>query len=147
MATRKEPVLAKERQRWLLFGLPFSFTVFSVTDRKLLIKRGLLNRTYDEILLYRVTDLKMTVKLSQSLLGLGLGNVTVYSKDVTDSNLEIKNIRHYREFYNVLSEKVERERQRHGVRASELIGSGGDGHYSDGDHHDYDDGDSYADTY
>lgn len=116
----------KERQRWGFLGLPFTFTVYSITDKKLLIKKGLVNRTYDEILLYRITDLQLKSSFAQSVFGLGLGTVTVYSRDTSDGTLEIKNIRHAREFYNTLSDNLEAERLRYGVRASELIGGEGD---------------------
>lgn len=137
-------VVCKERKRLGLFGLPFSFTVYSITDKKLLIKKGFLNRQYDEIMLYRITDLQYSCSFAQTVFGLGLGTVTVFSKDTSDSTLVIKNIRHFKEFYDTLSDKLERERLRYGVRPSELIGGGvGDGHG-----HGYDlDGDGIPDDF
>jgi len=123
-------LLAEERKRILFLGLPLSFTVYSITDKKLLIKQGFLNKQYDEILLYRITDLQMNTTFAQSVIGLGLGTITIFSKDTSDSKLVIKNIRNCREFYEILSENLEKERLRYGVRASELIG-GGDGHGPD----------------
>ena len=127
MAKTTGTVKMKERKRIGFLGLPLSFTVYSITDKKLLIKKGFVNRSYDEILLYRITDLQLTSSFSQTVFGLGLGTVTVYSKDTSDGTLEIRNIRHSREFYNVLSDSLERERLRYGVRASELIGGDPDG--------------------
>jgi len=122
-------VITKERKRWAFLGLPFTFTVYSITDKKLLIKKGFLNRSYDEILLYRVTDLQLKNSFAQTVFGLGLGTVTVFSRDTSDGTLEIKNIRHAKNFYDCLSENLEKERLRYGVRASELIDGGGlDGH-------------------
>ena len=72
-------VITSERKRWAFLGLPFTFTVYSITDKKLLIKKGFFNRSYDEILLYRVTDLQLKNSFSQSVFGLGLGTVTVFS--------------------------------------------------------------------
>lgn len=130
MANKNFDVKMKERKRLGFLGLPFSFTVYSVTDKKLLIKKGFLTRTYDEILLYRITDLQLKSTFAQTVFGLGLGTVVVYSKDTSDGTLEIRNIRHSREFYETLSENLEKERLRYGVRPSELIGGGTDG---DGD--------------
>jgi len=121
-------VIMKERKRWGLFGLPFTFTVYSITDKKLLIKQGFLNRKYDEIMLYRITDLQRSCNFVQSVFGFGLGTVTIFSKDTSDSKLVINNIRHYEDFYECLSESIERERLRYNVRPSELIGTGLDGH-------------------
>lgn len=125
-------LLAKERKRTSFLGLPFSFTVYSITDKKLLIKKGWLNQQFDEIMLYRITDLQMSRSFGQALFGLGLGTITIYSKDTSDSKLVIKNIRNYKDFYDILSENLEKERLRYGVRASELIG-GGDPHDHDHD--------------
>ena len=124
MAKRKGNIITSERQRWLFLGLPFTFTVYSITDKKLLIKKGLFNRQYDEVLLYRITDLQVSSNFSQTVLGFGLGTVTIFSKDKSDSTLVIKNIRHAHEFYECLSDNLEKERLRYGVRASELIGEG-----------------------
>ena len=133
MAKKTGNVKMKERQRWGFLGLPFTFTVYSITDKKLLIKKGLLTRTYDEIMLYRITDLQLKNSFSQTVFGLGLGTVRVYSKDTSDGTLEIRNIRHAREFYETLSSNLETERLRYGVRASELIGGDADGDgYPDG---------------
>jgi len=120
-------VITSERQRLGFLGLPFTFTVYSITDKKLLIKKGLFSRTYDEILLYRITDLQLKNTFAQTVFGLGLGTVTVFSKDTSDGTLEIRNIRHARQFYDILSENLEKERLRYGVRPSELIGGDADG--------------------
>ena len=128
MAKKKSyNLIAKERQRTLFLGLPLTFTVYSITDKKLLIKKGFLSKQYDEIMLYRITDLQMSNSFAQTVLGLGLGTITIFSKDTSDSKLVIKNIRNCREFYETLSDNLEKERLRYGVRASELIG-GDPGH-------------------
>lgn len=132
MAKKNIPIAARERARWGLFGLPFTFTVYTITDKKLIIKTGFLSRQYDETLLYRITDLRMENTIWQALFGFGLGTVTVYSKDSTNPKLVIKNIRHYRDFYETLSTKIEQERLRYGVRSSELIDGGAD-HFGDHD--------------
>ncbi|MBQ9994657.1 MAG: PH domain-containing protein [Clostridia bacterium] len=130
----KQNVIHQERKCWGFLGLPLTFTIYSITEKKLLIQKGLFNRQYDEIMLYRITDLQCSSSFAQSVFGLGLGTVTVFSRDTSDSTLVIKNIRHFREFYDVLSEKLERERLRYGVRPSELIGSTiGDDHSDGGD--------------
>lgn len=119
----KYNIVTQERKCWGFLGLPLTFTVYSITDKKLLIKKGFLSRQYDEIMLYRITDLQYSQSFAQTVFGLGLGTVTVFSKDTSDSTLVIKNIRHAREFYDILSDKIERERLRYGVRPSELIGT------------------------
>lgn len=125
MAKKTEQYLAQERSRWLFLGLPFTFRVYRITPRKLLIENGLLSREYDETLIYRITDLKLKRSLAQRMVG--LGTLYVYSKDVSDGGtLVIKNIKNCKNFYDKLSYRVEQERLRTGVRPSELIGTGVD---------------------
>ena len=47
---------------------------------------------------------------------------TVYSKDKTNPTLIIKNIRHSNDFYEAISDAIEKDRMRMKMRQSELIG-------------------------
>lgn len=131
MAKGVSNVILKERKRTTFLGLPLSFTTYSITDKKLLIKQGFFNKQFDEILLYRISDMQLSCSFAQTVFGLGLGTVTVFSRDTSDSKLVIKNIRHYKDFYETLSNSLEKERLRYGVRASELIGGDGGEHSAD----------------
>ena len=93
------------------------------------IERGLLRSTENEILMYRVTDIEMIRTLFQKIFG--LGTLVVYSHDKTNPTLEIKNIKHVREFKDTLSDAVEKDRIRMKMRQSEIV----DGAY---DFHDHD---------
>ena len=88
--------LMRERKRWLFFGIPWTFTKYILTKKKLIIEMGLFNSTENEILLYRITD--MTLKRSFWQKIFGLGTLIVYAHDKTTPTLEIKNIKHIREF-------------------------------------------------
>ena len=50
-----------------LFGLPWSFTKYILTDEKLLIVKGLFRQTEDEIRLYRIFDMSLTRSLRDRL--------------------------------------------------------------------------------
>ena len=41
-----------ERKRWLFFGLPFTFTKYTVNERVITINTGLLNTTENDCYLY-----------------------------------------------------------------------------------------------
>ena len=64
-------IIQQERKRWLFFGLPFTFTKYTLTNRKLLINEGLLTSKENEILLYRVLDITLQRTLLQKMFGLG----------------------------------------------------------------------------
>ena len=57
--------LWKDRKRHL--GLPLSFTRYSLSEDRLFCETGLLNMKSDEILLYRVRDLRLTISLGQRI--------------------------------------------------------------------------------
>lgn len=121
--------LMRERKRWGFFGIPWTFTKYILTEKKIIIQRGLLRSTENEILMYRVTDMEMTRTLFQKMFG--IGTLTVYSHDKTNPTLEVKNIKHVREFKDTLSDAVEKDRIRMKMRQSEIV----DGAY---DFHDHD---------
>ena len=116
-----EPVLIKERKRRTFFALPFSFSTYSITTKNLIYKKGFFSTYEEEILLYRVQDISVKRTLGQKIFG--LGTIEVRSQDKTCPVLEIKNIKHVKEFRNILSENVEKEKNRHGFRSTEILDS------------------------
>ena len=58
-----EPIeyLWKDRKRH--FGLPISFTRYRLSDDRLFCETGFFNIKQDEVLLYRVRDLELNLKL------------------------------------------------------------------------------------
>lgn len=117
-------IIAEERKRLIFFGLPWTFTKYTLTNKKLIYAKGLLKSTENEILLYRIADITYTRTLPQKLFG--LGTITIYSHDKTNSTLEIKNIKNSREFREKISDASEKDRLRMKVYQSELIGSDAD---------------------
>lgn len=118
----------EERKRLLFFGLPWTFTKYTLNPKKLLINTGLLTSVENEILLYRVMDITVKRSLMQKIFR--LGSIQVISSDKTCPNLEIKNIRNVTQFREALSEYIEESRRQYRMRAGEIIddydGSGDD---------------------
>lgn len=50
-----------------ILGLPISFTRYALSEDRLFLKRGVINVKQDEIVLYRVRDLRVSVSLWQRL--------------------------------------------------------------------------------
>ena len=63
--------IARERRRWLLFALPFTFTKYIIYDKKLVIQTGLLVTKESEILHYRILDMNYSRSIIQKMFGLG----------------------------------------------------------------------------
>ncbi len=113
-----------ERKRWLFFGLPFTFTVYTLENKKLILKEGFFNSKENEILLYRIVDMTLSRSLIQKLFG--LGSLTIEAQDKTHPSLVIKNIKHVRNFKELLSNAVEEDKLRLRMRQGELIDSQAD---------------------
>ena len=123
-----------ERKRWLLFGIPWTFTKYTLTPKRIILNEGLLRSTENEILLYRIIDIELSKTLFQKIFK--LGTVTVKSKDASHPILEIKNIKNARAFRDSLAEAVENERLRMKVRQGEVYDpqsiAGSDDDFDDG---------------
>ena len=115
-----EDLYVQERKRWLFFGLPFTFTVYQLTAKKLTVRTGLFTTVEDDILLYRIMDTSYRRSLLQKLFG--LGSIRVASSDHSMPELVIKNIQGAREFKELLDNQIEKERLRIRFRTGEYTG-------------------------
>ncbi|MCQ2353741.1 MAG: PH domain-containing protein [Clostridia bacterium] len=121
----------KDRKR-TLFGLPFSFTRYRLTENKLIIDIGFLNRSEDEIRLYRITDITLIRSFRERIWG--LGTIHCCSGDKTSPEFNISHIKNPRSIKEMLSEMVEDERQAYRVGVREVVdGYDEDVHDLDGD--------------
>lgn len=97
----------QDRKR-IFFGLPWTFTVYRLTEKSLIVKSGVINVTEEEIRLYRIQDITLKRSLWERLCG--LGTLHLCSSDKTAPELDIKHIKHPREVRTLLSDMVEKER-------------------------------------
>lgn len=111
-------ILWSDRKR-IWCGLPWTFTVYSMTDDRLFVKRGFFNLREDEVRLYRIKDLVLERSLFQRIFG--LGTIQVVSSDSSLANFSLSNIKRSEEVKEQLSTLVEEERQRKKVSSREFI--------------------------
>lgn len=122
--------LWKDRKRY--FGLPLSFTRYSMSEDRLFVSVGFLNIRDDEILLYRVRDIDTSRSLGQRIFG--VGTVTVVSADKTMPNLVLKNIKDPVMVKELIHQQVEEAKIKRRVRYGEIMGDyDGDGEPDDMD--------------
>lgn len=119
----------KDRKRVL--GLPLSFTQYRLSEDRLFLETGLLSIKSDEVLLYRVQDLRLTISLGQRMFG--VGTVCVVSSDKSLPHLELKNVRNPREVKELIHQNVEAAKNKRRMRATELLGGPGGPAFHDGD--------------
>lgn len=111
-------IVWKDRKR-TIFGLPWSFTKYSLSDDRLFISTGFLSTKEDEVRLYRIMDISLNRTLGQRMFG--LGTIKCCSADKTLGDFEIKNIKKSKDVKEMLSEMVEEERNRKKVTSREFI--------------------------
>ena len=111
--------LWKDRKRY--FGLPLSFTRYSLSEDRLFVSEGFLNLKDDEVLLYRVRDIDTRRSLWQRIFG--VGTVTVVSSDKTMPNLVLKNIKDPVMVKELIHKQVEEMKIQRRVRFGEIRGT------------------------
>ena len=130
-----ESIEYKWRDRKRRFGLPLSFTKYLLSEDRLFCETGLLNLKADEILLYRVQDLELTMTLGQRIFG--VGTVCVHSSDKSVPHLDLKNVRHPREVKELVHRSVEAAKDKRRMRTTELLGREDGPEYHHGDELDF----------
>lgn len=130
-------IILKDRKR-IFFGLPWTFTKYSISEDRLFISTGFFSVKEDEVRLYRIMDVSLERKLWQRMCG--LGTIKCCSADKTMGDFEIKNIKKSREVKEMLSNMVEDERTKKKVSSREFMD-----HERDefDDYNEYDDHDTY----
>ena len=110
-------VVWSDRKR-TLFGLPLSFTKYTITEEKLLIETGFFNKKEEEVRLYRIMDVTLNRSFGQRIFG--VGTIHCCSADKSTPEFDIKSIKLPVDIKNLLSDMVESERDRKRVAMREF---------------------------
>ncbi len=108
----------KDRKR-TIFGLPLSFTVYKLTEEKLIIETGFFSKKEEEIRLYRIMDLTLQRPFGQRIFGLGTIHCCTADKSTPEFN--ISKIKKSSSVRDMLSDMVESERDEKRVSAREFM--------------------------
>lgn len=117
-STETPEIIWKDRKR-TLFGLPWSFTRYELTEDRIFIKTGFFKSNEDEVRLYRIMDVSLTRTLFQKMFG--LGTISCCSADKTLGDFQIKNIKKSREVKELLSQSIEAERNKKRISGREYM--------------------------
>lgn len=115
---RDDMVWSDRKRNWL--GLPWTFTVYGLSQDRLFIKSGALNIHEDEVRLYRILDLSLRRSFWQRIVG--LGTIHIDSSDKTMKAFDMQNIRNCEAVKEQLSQLVEQERDNKRVSSREFMG-------------------------
>jgi hypothetical protein len=77
---------------------------------KLILAKGTLKQIEDELLLYRIRDIRHVRTLGERIFG--VGTIVISADDITDSVLQIRHVRQSREVKDLISLRVEEEKER-----------------------------------
>lgn len=99
-----------ERKRWGFFGLPFTFTKYTVEEEKLIINRGFFKTTEDDCYMYKILDVKLERTLFERMFG--TGTVIWFTGDVTDKVIKLIHVKHSTEIKDFIFEKSEEMRRK-----------------------------------
>lgn len=107
MEIKEEPIY-KERKRLLFFGLPWTFTKYTLTDDMLTIQEGLLKTEENDCYMYKIQDVKLVTTLMERMFR--LGTVICYTGDVTNPEIHLEHIKHAKEIKNYILKASEAAR-------------------------------------
>ena len=102
----------RERKRWVFFGLPFTFTIYTVKEEVLTVDTGFLSKEENDCYMYKVQDVTLKTSLWERIFG--LGTIICYTGDTTNPQLvmaHIKNARAIKDFIMEQSEIARRKRR------------------------------------
>ena len=111
----------KERKRWLFFGLPFTFTVYTVKEDVITVNTGFFIREENDCYMYKVQDLTLKISLFERMFG--LGTVECNTGDVTSPLLVIQHIRNAKAVKQFILEQSEEDRRKRRTLSTLDIGA------------------------
>jgi len=93
---------------------------YEITDQRLIVKRGIVMKSIDEIELYRIKDVRVDYSLVNQITD--IGTITITSSDRTTGNAQfvLRDIPAARERREGLRKLVDRARRLRGVREMDI---------------------------
>ena len=104
-----------------IFGLPWSFTRYILTEKKLITRKGFFTIVEDEVELYRIVDKSLKRTLGQRMFG--LGTVTINCRDVDTPVKLVVSIKDPHIFMEMLEIQVDIQRDKYNIRGRDIIHS------------------------
>ena len=101
-------VVFQERKRLLFFGLPWTFTKYTITPSLLTVDKGLLNTVQDDCYMYKIQDVKLNKSLIERIFG--LATIICYTGDVTHPEIKLEHVKHSTEIKAYLLKTSEEAR-------------------------------------
>lgn len=111
-----------EKKRVLFFGLPWTFTKYTVGEEIINMKAGFLKTVEDDCYMYKVTDVKLETSLWERIFK--LGTVVCYTGDITHQVLKLVHIKNSRAIKDYILEQSEKQRMKRRTLNTQSINAG-----------------------
>ena len=118
MEENKNMTIWKDRKR-TIFGLPISFTKYTLTGEKLIIDTGIFSRKQEEVRLYRIVDFTVKQKFWQRIFR--VGDIEISSSDNSQQDFTLHKVRNPYNIKELISEMVEKERASKNIFSGEIL--------------------------
>lgn len=120
----EDTIQFQERKRLLLFGLPWTFTKYTITEDMLTVNQGLLKVEENDCYMYKIQDVKLTATLLERIFG--LATIICYTGDVTNKELQLVHIKRAKEIKSYLLKASEEARLKRRTVHTQDIGADAD---------------------
>lgn len=94
---------------------------FEITEERLIVRRGIIMKSVDEVELYRIKDVRIDFSLLNQMAG--IGRITISSSDETtrDADLVMPEVQRAQERRETLRRLVDTARQKRRVREIDMV--------------------------
>ena len=99
-----------EKKRSLFFGLPWTFTTYTVEQEILTVDTGFLKTEENDCYMYKINDAKLSRSLLERIFG--LGTISCYTGDTTDKVITISHVKNSMEIKDYIIKASEAARIR-----------------------------------
>ena len=123
MQSRRIKMEFRERKRWVFFGLPFTFTIYTVKEEVLTVDTGFLSKEENDCYMYKVQDVTLKTSLWERIFG--LGTIVCYTGDTTNPQLVMAHIKNARAIKDFILEQSEIARRKRRIMNTLDIGADG----------------------
>ena len=96
-------------------------TTYEITPERLIIQRGIFNKSIDEIELYRVKDVRMNFSLLNQMAGIGTIHLTTSDETTRGTGLALRYIPDAKRRRETIRALVDAARKRRGVREMDMF--------------------------
>ena len=102
-----------------IFGLPLSFTTYTLTEEKLVTSIKFISVIEEEVRLYRIIDLTLSQNILQRIFN--VGTIHCSSADASTPEFDIIDIKNPKKVKDILSENIEKQKKARKISSTEFL--------------------------